>query len=182
MEPILRQAMQARLAQRHRPCNQTRVTQFRVWDRGCGVCGLLRVQVFRAILGLGCGRCRNMLEPLPAFFWSLPGALRRRPLRRRQLLPSRRKHSDLRELHGFWSFGCIREPFGQRRAGEFKASFRATGSSGQSFQFGGDVGQVRYRKTMRLRVEGSSLRFQGVATKCFGAFFAESPVNSTPRV
>ena len=30
--PLYTRAMQASLAQRNRPCNQTRVTQFRVWD------------------------------------------------------------------------------------------------------------------------------------------------------
>ena len=74
----------------------------------------------------------------------------------------------------------MREPFGQRRAGELKASlFREAGTAGSGFRIwgggGGDVRRVRHSKTMRLRVEGSSLWFQVVATKCFGAFFAESP-------
>ena len=127
------------------------VTQFRVWDWGCGVCGLLSVQVFKEILGSGCGRCRNMLEPLPDLFWSLPGAPRRRPLRWRQLLPRSKKHGDLRELH-HTSFGCIPEPFGQRRVGELKASL---------LRIWGDVRQVRHSKTMRLRVER-------LTTKSFG--------------
>ena len=114
------------------------------------------------------------LQRLP----SKPGlpAPRRRPLRWRQPLARSRKHGDLRELHGLSNFGCTRELFGQRCAGELKSSlFRVAGTAGQSFEFGGDVRQLRHSKTTRLRVKGSSLWFQGVATKCFGAFFAESP-------
>ena len=125
-------------------------------------------------LGVGLRPLQEHVGASACIFWGLPGAPRRRPLRWRQLLPRSRQHGDRRELHGFWSFGCIREPFGQRPVGEMKASlFRAAGTAGQSFEFAGDVRQVRHSKTMRLRVEGSSLWFQGVATKCFGAFFAE---------
>ena len=76
----------------------------------------LGVQVFNEILGLGCSRCRSIVELLTAF-WSLLVAPRWRPLHW-QLLPRSRKRGDLRELHGLWSFGCIREPFGQRRIRE----------------------------------------------------------------
>ena len=94
------------------------------------------------------------LRPLPEHFgapdcicWSLLVAPRRGLLRSYwQLLPRSRKRGDLRELHGLWSFGCIREPFGQRRirepfgqrrVGEVKASFLAMGTLGQSLEGGG---------------------------------------------
>ena len=59
--PFCTSAMQAALAQLDRPCNQACNT---IQGLGLRVWGLRALK----ILGLGCSRCRNMLEPLPAFF------------------------------------------------------------------------------------------------------------------
>ena len=87
--------------------------------------------VFQGDFGVGLRPLQERVGATNCIFWSLPGPPRRRPQHWRQLLPSRRKRGDLRELP-LWSFGCIRSPLGDQRVGELKAS-----SSGQSFEFGG---------------------------------------------
>ena len=59
---------------------------------------------------------------------------------------------------------------GKRRVGELKASLcQVAGSSGQSFEFGGDVRKVRHSKTKRLRV-GPVSGFRGWPESVLGRF------------
>ena len=100
-------------------CNTIQGLGLRVW----GVCGLLRVQVFKEILGLGCGRCRNMLEPLPAFFGVCRVPQGGGLYAAGSFSQEAESTVTFENCTVFKSFGCIREPFGQRRVGELKASF-----------------------------------------------------------